>query len=156
MKLRRNRQWVVAAAIVTIIMLLHSCSESTAYYHFEHVDAAGWEMSDPIVFALPKQLHGTYHMTLCVRTTHQYPYRNLALRLTQRQKDDEKSANVQLTIVDKQGHAEGQRGIAITETTVDMGTIKLDSIRPSSIVIGHAMHREDLPGITDIGIRLQQ
>lgn len=148
-------------AIVTLLLVITTgCDDKRVYHSYAHTPLAGWEKNDSVAFDVaPLQETCPYIISLGLRLSDEYPFRNLNLVVKQtiihgnqgRTITDTISCNV----VDKQG---SMRGNGITLYQYDMPLRKLTYQRGDSLhfTIRHNMKREVLPGIADVGILLKK
>lgn len=150
----------LTAAVICLMMaatLLCGCQETRVYDHYEHVSDNGWSRNDTLHFPVQRLFAGEYDVTLGLRLGHNYPYRNISLIVSYQTLPGGKTVadTVQLNVLNEKGQSEGRMGI--TSATVrckikELQTREGDSIH---ITVNHNMRREDLPGISDVGIQLQ-
>lgn len=145
------KQVVLSLTVIALVVMLYSCFNSRIFYRFTSVDVAGWERNDTLRFMAPKY-NGSCVLTVYVRTTSLYPYRNLSLKVI----DNGRERVANFTLLDKENEQRGQKGIAATELSCFVGRVWLNQKHNSSILVVHNMQREILPGISDVGISLDQ
>lgn len=146
---------IVALAAVGMLM---ACDEPRTYDHFEHTDTTAWDTEDALSFDIPRQWEGDYDMTLGLRSTLDYPYQNLSLvvETTILPSHKEQRDTVNLTINDQKGRPTGQSGISISEVQQHVTTLTLQRSDSLHVSVHHLMHRSSLPGISEIGIKLEK
>lgn len=149
----RRSLWrlVLPLAIVAVATLVSSCYYRRVYYQFHPVSVAGWQNSDTLRFILP-ELSGQFTLTVYVRTTNLYPYRNLSLRVL----DGDSTIDASFVLADKNGKSKGQKGIGATEAKMELGRIEVNQKSSRELLVVHNMRRELLPGISDVGVSLDR
>lgn len=155
------RLMVVAAAT-----MLGACSDTRTYDHFEHTNARGWYGEEAVAFGVPRQWAGVYTMTLNVRTTPAYPYLNAAFVVEttvipgrsarKNNVPPVRRDTVSLAINDRITQPVGQHGISVTEHSVPVCALELQEADSLHVTVRHLMQREELPGVSEIGLRLDK
>lgn len=154
--LQRTRVGHIAA--VAAVCLFASCTTDVAYHHYEHVDHAGWDKRDTVRFMVDTiRETGVYDATLCLRTSPDYPYRNISMRVFEEARPSGKrfARRMDFCIVRKNGTQIGQ-GINFFTNEVPVGTLSLKSGDTLFVKVGHNMRNETLQGVQDIGIKLKR
>ena len=104
-----------------------SCDTNTPYYHYAHTPIDGWEKNDTLRYDVqPLKKGGEHKITVALRLNGAYPFRFTG------------------------------NGISYYQYTVPVCQehfMENDSIH---ITIRHAMKRDILPGISDIGVKLER
>ena len=147
---------VMAVVIAAAMLLLPACQRKPVMAHsrFVHLPSAGWQQSLPLAFT-PEFDDSTalYDITLAVRHSNNYPYRNLSLTVDCIAADstiDRK--NVDLPLADEYGNWTGGGFGTLYQATVKLVT----ATSPSGayrIVVWPAMRGIDiLHGVVDVGI----
>lgn len=161
----RNRTVLRLLTAVLLAVMLTACEETRQYDHYEHTDVEGWYTSDRLAFDVPPLSAGTYRVSIGLRATVGYPYRNLALCmettvLPRGWKKGERPApdsrTVTCTVNDERGNMTGHTGVSLSETLTPAGTLTVGEGDSLHIELRHIMRRELLPGITDVGLRLER
>ena len=123
------------AALTATVASAVSCSDSRTYDHYESVPLQGWLRNDTLVFDVPRQWEGTYQLDLGIRAAQTYPYRSISMLM-------ERLA--------------GQDGISSTEILHPVTTFHLNRNDSLHITVHHIMSRDAVPGISDIGLRMER
>ncbi|MDE5985721.1 MAG: gliding motility lipoprotein GldH [Prevotella sp.] len=144
--------------IMCLILFPSSCIDKCVYDHYEHTTVGGWEKNDALIFEIPTlKESGRYVMSLGLRTSEAYPFQNLSLVVEQTSFPSKKKTVdvVNCNIADRQGTMLGN---GITLYQYAMPVRKKFHMRGDSlhITVRHNMKREILPGIVDIGIRIDK
>ena len=153
---------------LSLSMMVTSCKESTVYYKYAHTPIAGWEKNDTLSFAIPPLTSGLYQENLGLRITGAYPFMGITLIVEQeifpnQESKKEKEERNKLQIMGVKSHQ--AKKVARGEKIVKLDTIQCNLINnlyhfnendSIHIMIRHDMKREILPGISDIGIKLEK
>ena len=121
------------------------------------VDTKGWLRHDSLRFVVPQLEPGRYDLTLTLRTTSRYPYTQLSLILRCRDKAHtfSRSDTVTFPVTDAKGVFQGH-GTAIHEYFTPLTPITLDTATAVIFTVTHNMSQDALPGITDLGLTIEQ
>ena len=126
-----------------------SCDTNTPYYQYAHTPIDGWEKNDTLRYEVqPLKKGGEHQITVALRLNGAYPFRKLYLIMQQ-------DIFPRLQSTSKEGRFTGN-GISYYQYTVPVCRehyMDKDSIH---ITIRHAMKRDILPGISDIGVKLER
>ena len=143
---------------VCIVMGFISCDTNTPYYHYAHTPIDGWEKNDTLRYDVqPLKKGGEHQITVALRLNGAYPFRKLYLIMEQDvfPRLQCKTDTICFDVTSKEGRFTGN-GISYYQYTVPVCRqhfMENDSIH---ITIRHAMKRDILPGISDIGIKLER
>lgn len=136
-----------------------ACSTNVVYYHYEHTAIEGWDKSDALTFDVPPiKRPGRFTTTIGLRVNGQNTLKTLYFIVEQviYPRREVISDTVVCHITDDKGNITGQ-GLSTYQYEVPIKRIVTlapnDSIHYS---VRHIMKRSILPGISDIGIRLQR
>ena len=143
---------------IVAVLLLTACNKRTEYFHYESTPEGGWERSEHLSFTISDiSADGTYEETLGLRTSGNYPYRNVQLIVTQHINPYGKTFcdTVSAMLIDERGITLGDGAIHY-QYTFPLRQLTLTAGQSIAIAIRHDMMREVLPGITDVGIRLER
>ncbi len=153
--------------ITTVALVTASCNRKTIYHHYEHTSVDGWGKDDTLYFTLPpSKQRAVVQRDVELRISGNYPFRGLSLIVEQTTIPAHSKAAISLQpshyqrtdtisyeLVDQEGNIKGQ-GISLYQYSFHMTDISLNEGDSLRISIHHAMQRETLPGIADIGLRL--
>ena len=143
---------------VCIVMGFTSCDTNTPYYHYAHTPIDGWEKNDTLRYDVePLKIGGEHQITVALRLNGAYPFRKLYLIMEQNifPRLQAQTDTICFDVTSKEGRFTGN-GISYFQYTVPVCQehfMKNDSIH---ITIRHAMKRDILPGISDIGVKLER
>ena len=138
-----------AAAVV-------SCDNKTVFHSYHHTIITGWEKNDTLSYSIPPLKEpGRYRESVGLRINSAYPFTSITLVIKQdifpgkRSKTD----TIKCQFSDERGYRTSN-GVSCYQ--YDVPLIDIDLRRGDSIQISiqHAMKREMLPGISDVGFKL--
>lgn len=144
------------------VTFLSSCKDDLVYDQYIHTPIAGWEKNDTLSFEIPPL--GTtddYEEQLGLRITGAYPFMGLTLIVEQsiypnknKHNKIEKVDTIQCDLIDNNGITKGQ-GISYYQYNFPINIYRLQHNDSIHVTIRHDMKREILPGISDIGLKIQ-
>lgn len=143
-------------AAIAAICLFASCTTDVTYHHYEHIAHEGWDKRDTIRFTVDTiRQAGKYMTTLCMRSTAEYPYRNISMRVFEEVRPSSKLFihRMDFNIVNENGTQTGN-GINYFTNEIPIGTLELHPGDTLMIKVGHNMRNETLHGIEDLGIKV--
>lgn len=152
-----RRIYKVIVGWVIMIWLLTACSSQTRYHQFRHINERGWKLTDTVSLEVPltDSLH-SHLLTLQLRHTTRYPYRNLQMGVQVISPDSQftKTRQFSAILIDEHGDwlGSGQSGLY----NFDIGEMLLAPSSPGNwhIRIFQSMDDISLPGIHDVGIEI--
>ena len=155
--------------IYMVVLLLWSmsttsCNDPRTYDHYESVSVKGWERNDTLTFNLPRQWEGSYELSLGLRASQTFPYRSVSLIVEsaiinykhKKKLERMRRDTIHCEIITDKGMLAGQDGISNTEIRQHVASFQLNRNDSLHITIHHVMSRNSIPGISDIGLRLQK
>ena len=143
---------------VCIVMGFISCDTNTPYYHYAHTPIDGWEKNDTLRYEVPPLKNGGEHqITVALRLNGAYPFRKLYLIMEQDifPRLQSKTDTICFDVTSKEGRFTGN-GISYYQYTVPVCQEHFMNNDSIHITIRHAMKRDILPGISDIGVKLER
>lgn len=148
--------------LMVAVFVLASCFQRTVYDEYAHTPIAGWEKNDTLSFDIPPILTtGYYQESLGLRITGAYPFTGLTLIVDQtiypanKQEDRiEKADTVLCQFIGKDGSSSRQ-GISYYQYNFPINMYKMNQGDSIHITIRHDMKREILPGVSDIGVKVE-
>lgn len=167
MLLRRNRPQSDVMKIITmskllgvlwLLVMLCSCDGRTLYSHYESTDINGWERGDTLSFEdIVVKATGDYKEEIGLRINDSYPFRNLFLVVEQRVRPMHAVHidTLSCRLIDKDGRVRG-RGLSYYQYNFHLTTLHLNAGDTVDIRVRHHMKREILPGIANVGMRLEK
>ncbi|MBR1414295.1 MAG: gliding motility lipoprotein GldH [Prevotella sp.] len=144
--------------LLAAALALAGCSRLPLYSHFEAVADTGWSRTDTLRFTIPTNQAGTYNLRLDLRASSLYPYTQLTL-FACRQTSHAPAAAIRDTLVfditDNDGNIQGS-GTSVYQYSTRLSSVHLGKRDTLTITLFHAMARDVLPGIVDLGITMQE
>ena len=142
--------------IMCLVMV--SCTKGTLIHHYEAVSHQGWERTDTLCFDLPEvEKQGQHLMSVSLRYNNNFPYEGIWIVVEGSMK--EPSAYWRDTLyfrtADENGTALG-RGVALMQNSVPLKEMQLEEGQHGRFRVWHIMHREVMPTIREVGIRLER
>ena len=155
--MRKNSRWLYIGVLLTVAIGLASCNRKTIYYHYEHAPVAGWEKNDVLSFDVSPVSEGTYREELGLRIDKSYPFMGLCLVIKQTilPSGYVHSDTLNCSLIDPDGNNKGP-GLSYYQYNFHVNTLRLQEGDSLHITVKHNMKREIMPGISDIGIRLDR
>lgn len=154
--------------VLAVTIALCSCNRKTIYHHYEHTSLAGWEKSDTIVFCVPPVPQSTVlHEEVELRISDRYPFMGLSLvveHTTLPAGTTPKAGKalpaglvrtdtLNCSLVDENGNFK-VKGVGYYQYHFHLTDISVNEGDSLVVALRHAMRRETLPGIADVGIKL--
>ena len=153
----RNILYGHIAALAAVCPFV-SCSTDTTYHHYEAVRAEGWGKLDTFYFKVDTIVRpGRYTTALCLRTNADYPYRRISARVMQeiKPRHTANARTVSVEIICENGIHDGD-GITYYTHEAPVDTLELRPGDSLFVKVAHYMRRETMPGITDVGIKVER
>ncbi len=143
--------------LLLALTTLLACDTGTVYYHYESVDTQAWDGETSLHFDVaPDTCGGTYELGVEVRITADYPYKQLALLVTEQLNDStQRTHNVLLNVTDGNGRRTGY-GPSYYTLKQSLGTTTLQPDDTLHINVRHNMRRLEMPGVADVGIIMKK
>ncbi len=138
-----------------------SCSLDVKYDKYVPVSSDGWNIEDTLKFSTDTlRQDGRYGFTLGVRTRRAFPYRDLVLIVERNVYRDSilvlhKREKVTCPIVTEEGSFTGD-GTATKTHETGLKDFVMQTGDSVAVSIYHQMTRQNLPGIVDVGIKIEK
>ncbi|MCR5680063.1 MAG: gliding motility lipoprotein GldH [Prevotella sp.] len=155
---RKSSSAVLAMALAIVATVAASCSRSTVYSHFEPIPQEGWERAKTLSFAVgPLADSVGCQEVLGLRVTSFYPYTDIVLIISQQAllSGLRCTDTVALPLVNEHGQSLGT-GIGSQQFTLPLRQMHLKADDILHVQVRHNMHRDPLPGVSDVGIILSE
>ena len=149
------RTFMILMAVAFATAIVSSCDENTVYDSYEHTPINGWEKNDTLHYSVPPlRDSGSFQEIIGLRINRNYPFTSVSLVVEQRILPGFRSHRD--TIRCQFLPDDNLRGQAVSYSQYDFPLRNLDLRRGDSLVVTvwHAMKREILPGISDIGFKM--
>lgn len=153
---QRSRIW---EAVILLAVILTGCQQKIAYYQYRSIPETGWQRNDTLSFAVETADSARmYRMDLEVRNRNDYPYRNLAVGIAVTTPDSLSlpTDTLQLLLADEAGHWIGRGQSNLYQYTAAAGGIHVHCPGTYRIRVFSLLPDSILPGLNDIGIRLER
>ena len=146
-------------AIIISVLLLSACNRQTVYQDSEAIPSSGWHINHLIDFgvAIDDTTH-LHELSLLVRNTTDYPYRNLYLFLDIELPDQRTLRDtIECILADKDGQWTG-RGFGTIRSNKFLFRDDVWFPVPGTYTfrLQQGMREEALKGMSDIGIRIDR
>ena len=139
-----------------LVVLLTACTGRVIYYKYQPVPQTVWSSDKPILFNIDSVRHeGDYKFQLSIRTGSSFPFQALWIVVEQHWTNPTTTRldTIICPISDDRGNFTGQ-GISVYQQNYDIGTYTISKGSKAKIKISHIMRREQLPGVTDVGLQM--
>ena len=156
----QRRVYTLLYNIVSVVMtaaVAGSCATDTVYYSYAHTPVAGWEKNDTLTFNIPGMAApGTYGQQVGLRMTSAFPFTSISLIVEQRIMPRGKvlTDTIKCPITDIRGNFLGD-GISSFQYMFPLREVTLNKKDSIHVSIRHNMKREILPGVSDIGLKME-
>lgn len=156
----QKRVYTLLYNIVSVVMtaaVAVSCATDTVYYSYAHTPVAGWEKNDTLTFNIPGMAApGTYSQQVGLRMTSTFPFTSISLIVEQRIMPRGKvlTDTIKCPITDIRGNFLGD-GISSFQYMFPLREVTLNKKDSIHVSIRHNMKREILPGVSDIGLKME-
>ena len=156
----QKRVYTLLYNIVSVVMtaaVAVSCATDTVYYSYAHTPVAGWEKNDTLTFNIPGMAApGTYSQQVGLRMTSACPFTSISLIVEQRIMPRGKvlTDTIKCPITDIRGNFLGD-GISSFQYMFPLREVTLNKKDSIHVSIRHNMKREILPGVSDIGLKME-
>lgn len=144
--------------IIMTSLILVGCGMKTIYFHYNHTQIQGWEKNDTLTYDISPVTHqGVYATTIGLRINGSYPFTSIALIVekTILPRHEVKTDTIRCLFTDKNGNSHRQ-GTSYFQYTTPAGYLHLLENDSVHITIRHCMKRDILPGISDVGIKVDR
>lgn len=144
-----------AATAAAVVM--SACGDGLVYDHYNHTSLTGWDKSDTLTFDIPPiALSGRYRQEIGLRINESYPFKSIAFVVEQTAEPGHRHTTdtLRCRLADDKGNHTGQ-GVSYYQYDFILSEVNLNEGDSLHISVRHAMKREVLPGIADIGLRLR-
>lgn len=153
-----NKRNIFLSITVAVAMAFASCNRSTIYSQYLHTPLSGWEKNDTLTFSIPRmQTDMVLKAIIGLRITDAYPFKTVCLIVDKAISPDNiiDSDTINCSLFDNDGMSKG-RGVSCYQFNYHVSNMHLMKGDSVAIHIRHNMKREILPGISDVGITLEE
>lgn len=149
----------VAIYGMMMVWLLASCNSQTRYHQFRHIDQAAWRQSDTLSFDIPlTDSLLTHELTLQLRHTSRYRYRDLSIGLVVLSPDSQvaKTMSYNVPLVNQDGYWIGSGQGGLYQMDIGQAVLPRSSAGTWHVYAFHTMSDSILVGVNDIGVKVQR
>lgn len=145
--------------LLFIASMVGACDEHTVYHVFRSVPQEGWEREDTLCFevSVPDSL-ACYKLSVEIRNRNSYPYQNIGLsvsydggELWKRPAD-----SLEIILADERGIWTGNGWGCLYQQASVVGEIMMEKANQYLFKVAYTLPDEMLPGINDVGIKLER
>lgn len=163
MTLSLKNKYILVIMLMAIVISITSCIDKRTYDHFEPIKVEEWKRNDTIRYNIKPQDKGNYQINLTLRATQRYLYSNISLLIEGQIYSPQKKGKpkvhtfnqvLNINIFNEEGRLNGKKTITTTEINRNISTISLHQNDSLYIKVTHRMNKENISGISDIGIKL--
>ena len=152
------------AALIIIafisLMAMTACGKRAILHQYQPVDSEGWANTDTLRFHIP-HIHFSddtedkqpFSFSLGVRTMDHIPYRDLWLVMESRTETETHRDTVYILLASDRPRWQTQGNI-LHEIEQEVTTQTLHEGQQLDILVYHVMSRQNLPGITEVGLKI--
>lgn len=156
----KNRSLLPKSTIFLLAAsLLSACDKQTVYHAYQSLSNEGWKRTDTICFPVEVPDSQTYYkLSIEVRNRNNYPYQNLNLTVGSTAPDGSSSPadTLHFTLATPEGVWQGNGWGGLYQSRFPAGSIRIGKPGTYLLKIVYAFPDEKLPGINDIGIKLER
>ena len=154
-----DKRTLIAISMLACSMLC-ACNDKPSAFDYRSTPVEGWELGDTLKYHVDTILTtGTYLFSLGLRTSAStpYPYQSLWLVVKQHWHNPEQEVTdtIQCQLTNDRGDAQGH-GVSLYQYDQNLKSIPLPQGASADISVYHIMRSEMIPGISDVGIKLQK
>lgn len=147
----------IMSAVAWLAVSLSACGGGVVYDKYRPTPVEGWERSDTLTFDVPRlRLSGRYAQAVGLRVTGAYPFTALSLLVERVAEPGHRvyADTIDCRLYDDKGNILG-RGVSTYQYSFSLPPVDLREGDSLHVSIRHVMKREELPGVSDVGYRLQ-
>ena len=165
-RIRQVRRKLARLSRFLLLVLLVSCNGNTLLYQYCYVGEDGWDRQDTLVFPIDSiDTDVDCEMYVGLRLHPRYPYQQLYIIAEQRFQTPDSLLHSRkdggsghrdtlcIAIADSTGRLKGS-GLSLLQYEQHAFPLHLRKNQRGEILLYHAMQRERLPWIHDVGIRI--
>lgn len=154
-----NHSFIIIAALAALLATTFvSCEQDTVYAHYEHTPIAGWEKNDTLHYGpILIDRNGDFTEEIGLRVNGDFPFQSLCLVVQHHVYPSQTVITDTITcgIARPDGTVTGQ-GISYYQYRYALPTKSFAEGDSIVVDIYHCMKREILPGVADIGLRIDE
>lgn len=156
----KNRNLLLKSLILLLAAsLFGACDKRKVYHAYQSLPDEGWRRTDTLCFSAEVPDSQTYcKLSVEVRNRNDYPYQNLLLSIGCTTPDSLSSPTdtLHLTLADEEGIWKGKGWGGLYQNSFPAGSVRIGKPGTYLFKIAYTFPDETLPGINDIGIKLER
>ena len=136
------------------VVLLTGCDRSTLMHSYQPIKENCWNRTDTIKFNLPSlDTEDRCHVLIGLRVTNIFPYEFLVMEVRQNYQNpiSHRVDTIKYQLTDKSGNFT-EKGLNYFQYETQGVPLDFKKGQTGEITIRHLMHKEELPGIMDVGV----
>lgn len=141
-----------------VACILTACDKQTVFHAFQPLPSDGWKKKDTLFYNVSVPDSQTYYkLSVEIRHNNDYPYQNLNLAVGYEGPEISQplSDTLRLTLSDERGKWKGKGWGGLYLAAFPTGSIRIGKTGEYRFKIIQLLPDELLPGINDVGIRLE-
>jgi len=132
------------------------CDPHRVYDHYVHTPLQGWEKNDTLQFNVPRlNRSGHFTMSLGMRISEGYPFTSISMIVEQRIYPGKRFHRDTIKCEFDRQDPSQNNGVSFYQFSYPIRKIVLAKGDSLHIRVRHNMKREIMPGISDVGIKLE-
>ncbi len=156
---RNKKGYLKCIILLFIASVIIACDKYTVYHTFQSIPQKGWLRQDTLLFDVIVPDSQTYYkLSVEIRNRNNYPYQNLSLSICYDGPEINKlpADTLKATLANKEGIWQGDGWGGLYQSTFSIGSIKITKSGTYLFKVAYTLPDEILPGINDIGIKLER
>jgi gliding motility-associated lipoprotein GldH len=150
--------------VILLLLLLMGCQEHALYHQSRSISPYGWHTADTLYYDIPigrAALASTVDVFLELRNTLQYPYRDVPLVVESQfiplraKPRKPQTKYIRYLLTDEIGHWTGAGWGSSYQHAVPIERYRITRQGTLRLKVYHRMKRAMLPGIENIGVRVE-
>lgn len=149
---------LTAFIFAAMSILLMACENNIIIDHYKSVPIKGWSKNDTVSFSIDTiRQNATYAFSVGLRSTAQYQYSDLWLIVECQftNPDFSRKDTIECLINDRKNDS-AQNGTFIHNHCYTLPPLPLKEGQCGKITVRHFMYNDELCGLSDIGIKINQ
>lgn len=146
----------IIVAVTFVTATVSSCDMNTVFHQYQHTPLSGWEKNDTLHFDVPPLWDsGSFQQIIGLRINQDFPFTSLSLVVEQKISPGFRYHvdTLKCQFLGSDANLQGQ-GVSYYQFNYLLRNIDLRRGDSIHVTIRHAMKREILPGISDIGFKI--
>lgn len=136
-----------------------ACDKQTVYHTFRSISQEGWEQQDTLLFNVMVPDSQTYYkLTLEIRNRNTYPYQNIGLYICCDGPEATRISvdTLEAVLAGKEGIWKGDGWGGLYQSAFPVGKVRIGKPGNYLFKVAYTLPDDILPGINDVGIKLQR